>query len=204
METGDIDTFQILAWMHLHDHAHVDWASGGILFAAATLAALTTLFSTSPDDLPWLGGAESVHATMNTLQSLETDQIHTISTGKTNKGREWLISHYQGKLSTERRLLFFRGIPIFLIVGPVLAAAVATTIWQSLVIGATGPAAWRILDLRSRTRALAADAAPTIARLTQALEDRTNVSLAQGAPDTPGRQDELLSAAYEALEHMRA
>jgi hypothetical protein len=165
MTADQVDAVEILTWLHLHDQGPPDWVTGGLIVAAAAVAALTTLFSTSPTDLPLLGGADELRDLNDDLRALERLQkLSLINTREDKKlvWRERHLGYLSKRVTAARRALWMRGIPIFLVVGPLIAAAVATTIWQALIIGATGPAAWRALSLRRRTRDLAHEAGPRL------------------------------------------
>ncbi len=202
MDVSEIDAFTVLAWMHLHDAAPVDWSVGGVLIGAALVGALVTLFSTSPSELPWLGGAEDLQERAQKLQDLE-DIEEAVLRGQREPDnlspqRAAHIRHLTRRVNAERRSLLLRGIPIFLVIGPVVATALATTLWQALLLGATGPAALRAIGLRHKAKSLVAENGPLIREYLQA-ESRDYADLAR----TERRLREQLGAAYEALELMR-
>lgn len=200
-----ISAFDLLTWAHLHDGKPVDWVAGALLFGGALLGAALTLYSTSPTELPSLGGTDEVRDLSDDLRALE--RLQTSSLSGTRKAdnmldeRRQFLTHLSARVLSARRALWLRGIPLFLVIGPAIACLVATTVWQAVLIGVTGPSIWKSLEASSRTKSLAADAGQAITDLTQtAQQDQQRISALEGQLD---RTRSLLDTALGALDAMR-
>lgn len=217
MNTDQIGTFDLLTWLHLHDAQGVDWVVGVVLFVAALIGALLTMYTTAPSDLPSLGGADEVRDLAGDLKFLERMQKDSLSDPKGASDpnladRLAYLRHLASRHASARRGLWLRGVPIFLAVGPLIASALATSFWQALLIGATGPALWKAIDGRRQMGSIAERTKPALANVTEDFErDRSELrselrNLSSRHADLQSqlaRTNKLLDAAYVALGRLR-
>lgn len=213
MNADQIGTFDLLTWLHLHDAQGIDWVVGAVLFGSALIGALLTMYTTVPSDLPALGGVDEVRDLAEDLRALERIQRASLSdpdgVGDQNlHERLAYLRHLAARHSSVRRGLWLRGVPIFLTVGPLTASAVAISVWQALLIGATGPALWKAIYERNRVRSLVADTEPALKKVTADLERKRqelqDLSLRHADLSSRlTRANEMLDAAQVALSRLR-
>jgi hypothetical protein len=179
-----LDVVEVLTWLHLSDGESVDWQQGALLLAFGLIGALVTLYFTSPDKLPAVGGTDSLSELADEVQHRRRQQADNLDLRRSMVGssehsakvkdlgrlfaddQEYLV-FLTAQWRAQLRSVWRRAVPLFLVLGPAGAAIVAATVWQAFLIGTIGPTALSAFAARrevAQTKNLAAEEVVDVAR----------------------------------------
>lgn len=156
-------------WISLSNGFEADWAVGLVYAAIGIVGALVFIYFAFDEALPGMGGRTRVNDLEADLRELERQRKGVVDrrqellgAGSVDKDRldglDSLTKAYdeqvrvrQAEIAQARRMRLAAGIPLYVILGGVVASAFATNLLQAVIIGFGWTGVVQSIGLRQRT-----------------------------------------------------
>jgi hypothetical protein len=179
----------VFSWAGRPGGLAANWPTGLMMFGAGIVGGLVTIYATDPDQLPRLGGSRDLQEARARLAESRTsllqsrddlqDQVRRDSDSSRRKALQRLCESLRSDCRMDekalvrlRRSASYRGFPIFVLLGGVIAVSMASTILHAALIGVGWPAALQGLVIRRERNQIKEASRDEITKLGNLLEAR--------------------------------
>lgn len=167
--TTDPSESAFFAWISFENGFHADWAVGLVYAAVGIIGALVFVYFAFDEALPGMGGLTRLNDLETELGELErkragiaetrqrllaespVDNERLVGLDALTKSYDSRVQEKLAAITRVRRMRLAAGIPLYIILGGVVASAFATNLLQALLIGFGWTGVVQAVGLRQRT-----------------------------------------------------